>query len=346
MIGPARDFHGRNTILIDSPGPRAMPDLEEEVEPLDAVYGFAAYVGELSAVFDQLAPWWQQLVTTHGRARVKLRWPAGIASHPRVLAIYRQHHRRLTNLRPPPRPGPEPRFDDDAAWGSEVEPKPAMLIPPAPELLLIDRLHVEAPQLHARMVFLLMSPIGEPPQPRPSMQSLQVVEPNSHAPRAFDFAHRHDVARGLERLLGAGADLRPRASGLALTFEDADETHRLAHAAYLRDLERALIEAERTWARALEHRAARGSTREQALDDLYLRHRVGPVGHPRVLGVIQAYWALCHEINHALVDQKRHVAPEHLLLGWLRDGRHDSWIELLSALPYWPVGLDADGKWI
>lgn len=325
-----------------------MPDLEEEIAPLDAAYGFAAYVSELSAAFDQLSPWWQQLVTTHGRKRVKLRWPAGIASHPRVLAIYRQHHRRLTNLRPPPRSGPEPRFDDDGAWGSEVEPKPSMLIAPAPELLLIDRLHVEAPQLHARMVYLLMPPIGEPPQPRPSMQSLRVVEPDSQTPRAFDFAHRHDVERGLERLLGAGADLRPRASAATpeLSLAEADDTHRLAHAAYLRDLERALSEAERAWARELAHREARGSTREQALDDLYLRQRVGPVGHPRVLGVIQAYWALCHEINHALVDPKRHVAPESLLLGWLRDGRHASWLEVVSALPYWPVGLAADGRWI
>jgi hypothetical protein len=322
-----------------------MPDLEGELEPLDAAYGFPGYVAELSAAFDQLAPWWQQLVTTHGRKRVKLRWPAGIASHPRILAIYRHHHRRLSNLRPPPRSGPTPRFDDDAAWGNEVEPKPAMLIPPAPELLLVDRLHVEAPQLHARMVYLVMPPIGEPPQPRPSMQSLQVAPTELHSPRAFDFAHRHDVARGLDRLLGAGADLRARTSTRERPLAEADETHVLAHAAWRRDLELALVEAERSWARELARREARGSTREQALEDLHLHHRVGPVGHPRVLGVIQAYWALCHEINHALVDHARHVAPETLLLGWLRDGRHESWLEILSALPYWPVGLDADGRW-
>jgi hypothetical protein len=329
--------------------------LDGEVEPLDAAYGYPAYVAELEAAIESLSPWWTQLVATHGRKRVNLRWPAGIASHPRVLAIYRHHHRRLTNLRPPPPPGPTPRFDDDGAWGSEVEAKPAMLIPPAPELLLVDRLHVEAPQLHARMVYLLMPPIGEPLQPRPSMQNLQVVPPDTHTPRAFDFAHRdhvaHGVARGLERLLGAGADLRPRTSATAreLSLAEADDAHRLAHAAWVRDLERALIESERAWARELARREARGSTREEALDDLHAKHRAGPVGHPRVLGVIQAYWALCHEINHALVDGKRHVAPETLLLGWLRDpsgdGGRDSWLEILSALPYWPVGLDADGRW-
>jgi hypothetical protein len=326
-----------------------MSDEDAEVAELDSAYGFAAYIAELEAAFEQLSPWWQQLVTTHGRKRLKLRWPAGIASHPRVLAIYRHHHRRLTNLRPMPPPGPTPRFDDDAAWGSEVEAKPAMLIPPTPERLLVDRLHVEAPHLHARMVFLLMPPIGEPPRPRPTMQSLRVIEPDAHAPRAFDFAHRHDVERGLERLLAAGADLRVRASTAAreLSLAEADDAHQLAHAAWLRDLELALIESERAWVRELSHREARGSTREQALDDLYTKHRAGPVGHPRVLGVIQAYWVLCHEINHALVDAKRHVAPEQLLLGWLRDSRRrESWLEILSALPYWPVGLDADGRWV
>jgi hypothetical protein len=322
-----------------------MSDVEAEVPELDPAYGFSTYVHELEAALAQLEPWWTRLVTTHGRKRVKLRWPAGIASHPRVLAIYRQHHRRLANLRPAPRPGPAPRFDDDTAWGSEAEPKPSMLIPPAPELLLIDRLHVEAPQLHARMVYLVMPPIGELPMPRPTMQTLQVPPPEVQSPRAFDFPHRHDVARGINRLLGAGADLRSRGPAEP-SLAEADEAHRLAHAAYLRELERALIEAERWWTRELLHRELRGLTRAQALDDLFARHRAGLVGHPRVLGVIQAYWVLCHEINHALVDQKRHVGPEHLLLGWMRDGRRESWLEILSALPYWPVGLDADGRWV
>ena len=323
-----------------------MPDVEEEVPELDPAYGFSDYVRELEAALAQVEPWWQQLVTTHGRTRVKLRWPAGIASHPRVLAIYRHHHRRLANGRPPTPAGPTPGFGDDAAWGSEAEPHPSMLIPPTPEQVLIDRLHADAPHLHARMVYLLMPPIGEPPTPRPSMQSLQVAAQELHTPRAFDFPVRHDVARGIDRLLGAGTDLASRSRTTEPSLTEADDTHRLAHAAYLRDLERALIEVERWWARELSHREMRGSTREQALDDLHLRHRAGPVGHPRILGVIQAYWVLCHEINHALVDHKRHVGPEHLLLGWLRDGRRESWLAVLSGLPYWPVGLDADGRWV
>ena len=71
----------------------------------------------------------------------------------------------------------------------------------------------------------------------------------------------------------------------------------------------------------------------------------GPVGHPRILGVIQAYWALCHELNAMLTDASQRVAPEAMLLGWLRDGTRETWVEVLSAMPYWPVAIDREGNW-
>ena len=119
----------------------------------------------------------------------------------------------------------------------------------------------------------------------------------------------------------------------------------LAHWSYLRALEQALSEADRWWRHELLLRERQGLEQDQALEDLYASHPVGPVAHPRVLGVIAAYWALCHEINAAQPSAHRHVAPELLLLAWLLDGRRDTWVEMLSALPYWPVALDAEGSW-
>lgn len=315
-----------------------MPDLEGEVAEL-----YSAYVSELGAAVDELAPWWERLVTRHGRKAMKLRWPSGVASHPRVLAVYRDHHRRLSTLQPAPG-GPMPRFDDDAGWGSEVEGAPELLIPPAPERLLIERLQVEAPELYAKIIYLVMSPVGVVPEPRPNLRSLEIVDHDAHRPQAFDFQGRHGTQRGLERLLGAGFDLRARPfKNVAL--EHASEFHRLAFNSYLRGLERALNHAERWWARELGQRERGGSSAEQAREDAYAAHVVGPVGHPRVIGVIQAYWALCDEINTALIEVDRHVAPEQMLLAWLRDGRHQTWVDALTAMPYWPVGLDAAGRW-
>ncbi|WP_146657919.1 hypothetical protein [Enhygromyxa salina] len=317
-----------------------MPDLEGEVAEL-----YSAYVSELGAALDELEPWWERLIATLGRKAIKLRWPAGVASHPRVLAIYRDYHRRFSALGPAPRGGSTPRFDDDAAWGSEAEGAPDQLIPPAPERLLIERLSIEAPKLHAKLAYLVMSPIGVSPEPRPSMRTLQIVEADTHRPQAFDFELRHGTQRGLERLLGAGFDLR--AGGFKpVALEHASEFHRLAYNSYLRALGRALAQVERWWARVVDEHLQRGAdSAARALERAFADHLFGPVGHPQVIGVIQAYWALCHEINAALTEIDRHVAPEQMLLGWLRDERHQTWVDVLTAMPYWPVGLDRAGRW-
>lgn len=297
-----------------------MVELEHSVAQL-----YSAYVAELGEAIEQLEPWWRRLEAVHGRKLLRARWPAGVASHPRILAIYRDYHEGLSAaLRPTPS-GPAPRFDDDEAWGSDPEAAPESLIPIAPERLLIDRLQVEAPKLYAAMIYLLMSPVGVAPDPKPSLRSLEVIEPDIRRAQAFHFAGRHGTVRGIERLLGAAEDLR----GSALVpqrLAEVSEFHRLAHFAYLRDLERALVEAERGWTEDGD--------------------AIGPVAHPKVLGVIQAYWALCEEINAVLGTTAEPVAPEQLVLDWLRDGRHASWVDALAALPYWPIGLDDQGRWI
>lgn len=300
-----------------------MPELSAAVSQL-----YAAYVEQLGATLESLRPWWQRLEASHTRARLRLRWPAGIGSHPRVLAIYRDYHQRFTDLAARAAPGPEPSFDDDAAWGSECELEPEPRIPIPPERLLVDRLQLEAPSSFAAMIPLIMKPVGIPPDPRPSLRALEVLEPDPrHAP-GFHFDHRHGVERGIERLLGAAGDLRTTPIR-PLALADASEFHRLAHHAYARALERALSEAETWW------------TSERLAE-----HPSGVVSHPRVLGVIQAYWVLCEEINVILAGQDHQVAPEQLLLGWLLDGHHATWVDILSAMPYWPIGMDAAGHWI
>ncbi len=316
-----------------------MPELDAAASQL-----LTAYVAELGLAIESLQGWWQALAAHSSRSQLRLRWPAGIASHPRVLAIYRDYHRRFSELALARPGGPTLRFDDDAAWGCPAEL--ADLLPIAPERLLIDRLQIEAPELHTRMSPLVMSPVGLELEPRPSFVGLDMISMStgSGLARAFGFEHRHGVERGVERLLGAAADLRTT-SARVTRLADASEFHRLAHQAYTHALEQALIESERSWLRELEAREARGLTRDEAHADLFMTSPCGPVGHPRVLGVIQAYWVLCEQINVALGTHDRSVGPERLLLGWLDDGRHQTWVEILSAMPYWPIGLDSHGQW-
>ncbi|MFV8754387.1 hypothetical protein ACNOYE_27895 [Nannocystaceae bacterium ST9] len=313
-----------------------MPELDAAVSEL-----LAAYVGELGPALDSLRDWWRALERAHTPEALELRWPAGVASHPRVLAIYRDHHRRFTAHAQRRPEGPPLRFDDDAAWGC---PATSELIPIPAERLLVDRLQIEAPELHASMSRLVMPPIGIAPEPRPSFRGLDVIAIEPGQARVFAFEHRHGVERGLDRLLGAGSDLRA-GSPRSPTIAEASEFHRLAHHAYVRALEQALLESERAWLRELDVREARGLARDEALAELYLTTPCGPVAHPRVLGVIQAYWVLCEEIDGVLPHHER-VGPERVLLAWLADGRHTTWVDVLTAMPYWPIGLDAKGGWI
>ena len=123
------------------------------------------------------------------------------------------------------------------------------------------------------------------------------------------------------------------------------EAHGMAHFLYHRALEEALSEAELWWTRLLFAAEDRGLSPEEAREHSYRQHFCGPVSHPAVIGVIAGYWALCEEINGALAPEQ-YVAPAQLLLGWLLDERHESWVAMLSAMPYWPVARDREGRWI
>jgi hypothetical protein len=41
------------------------------------------------------------------------------------------------------------------------------------------------------------------------------------------------------------------------------------------------------------------------------------------------------------------VPPQVFLFGWLvSEGGHDEWVEVMTAMPYWPIGLSEQGEWI
>lgn len=315
------------------------PPLEGDYAPL-----YDEYAAALGAAFVEVEPWWTRVREAQSRRVLRSRWPAGPASHPRVLGVYRSFHARCEALADLSRLGPPPRFDDDAAWGSEAEISPSLLVAPDPPRLLIDRLQVEHPDLYAKMSYLLLLPIVQLPEPAPSIEQLGTLELELRPPQLFEFEGPHMAALGVRRLLGAGIDLRTR-SYETLKPSDASVLHRQAFAGYERALEQAFVQAEHWWEQQIIEQQRRGLEREQARTQVWARHPLGPVVHPRVLGVVCAYWALCHEINGVLTDTKQQLAPELMLLAWLRDGRHDSWLDLLCAMPYWPVALDASGRW-
>lgn len=312
-----------------------------------------AYRAQLRAVFEEIEPWWRRLKARHDRRALTRRWPCGKASHPRVLGVYARHHRAVEQLFAARRRGPAPAasFADDGAWGVEAEPDPETLITPEPRRLLVDRLQVEDPELYAELIHLLLSPVGVEPEPRPTLRGLgaltgggdrSLVGAELRRPRAFRFVTRHGVEGGVERLLACPDDLREGPTSPRVDAATCSEAHHFAMLAYHEALEGALAGAERWWTGLIASFESRGYTREEAREAGYARHFAGPAASPELVGVVQAYWRLCEEINAAVQPEQR-VPPEQFLLAWLGDGRHESWVQVLSAWPYWPVIRDGEG---
>lgn len=292
---------------------------------------YADYRRSLTDALAAIEPWWTAMRDRCTAEALRRRWPARRAGHPAVLGVYARYHRAMTQLLDARRRAPVVAlaFDDDAAWGDEAEPEPRTLIPVEPRAVLVDRLHVDAPQLYGVLVYMLLSPVAELPDPLPTARGLTHDAPPlgwRPPPATIDVETTHGVEVGLERLLNAPSDLR-RGRRPRPPIGEASEGHQMAHAAYARALEGALSLAERWWS------SLDPNVRVEAFP-------CGPVSHPRVVGVVQAYWALVEEL--ATLQPRRAVDPEWFLLGWLLDGRHTSWVRVLTAMPYWPIpGVEA-----
>jgi hypothetical protein len=61
--------------------------------------------------------------------------------------------------------------------------------------------------------------------------------------------------------------------------------------------------------------------------------------------VVREYWLKCDDVNQKTRAEER-VAPEDFLLRWLADNGRDELAEFLAGMPYWPIGMDEDGRWV
>jgi hypothetical protein len=85
--------------------------------------------------------------------------------------------------------------------------------------------------------------------------------------------------------------------------------------------------------------------RDQAIANVLERRPIGAVSHPFVTGTVRKYWLACVSLNGE-VQRADQVAPEEFILLWLMQRGHVDLAELLAGYPFWPVGMDADGRWV
>lgn len=153
------------------------------------------------------------------------------------------------------------------------------------------------------------------------------------------------MLNGIARLLAAPADLA--LSGAVVVadsppFEQASEAHRKLFQKYRKELRKALDDAVQWW----DHRTAvfeeeTGNARQAQLEN-WREFPAGPVSDPATVAVVRKYWLACAQLNS---QPGAKVAPEQLLLQWVVDEGDMVTAELLSGMPYWPMGLDESGHW-
>lgn len=153
----------------------------------------------------------------------------------------------------------------------------------------------------------------------------------------------HNVRTGFYRLTMSPKDVRaPQGrDGHALGLRAAPADHRTLFARYIEGLSRAYELAAANWNGQVEDLVAEGMSLPQAIAAKIDLGVAGPAAHPRVVWVVRKYWLACCALNRSGAA----ILPETFMLEWLAEaGKHD-FVRLLTAMPYWPIGLDPDGNW-
>lgn len=309
------------------------------------------YVVDLRVAHEQALAWWDVLLERElaavggdpaaARQRINLRWPCGPVAFPRVIGVFRQYYLECEALEA----DADDIDEDDAAddgeeseWGKEDEDEdeenPDDVSWDDPGELLIDRLGDVDETLGEFMSSLVLFPVGSD-------------EREHIGTKAVDrrpLPVLHNVESGIKRLLAAPRDL-PRNDALAsaISVSAASHRHSSLFEAYRAQLAGAVAEAQEWWRAMLGQAAARGLHGQAALRSLYTLRPAGPASDPAVVGVVRKYWLACDEANRS---EPPGVAPEVLLINWPVELRMEPELVVLTAMPYWPIGMDAKGNWV
>lgn len=314
---------------------------------------FESYVEQLAAARDQAFAWWERLeegAVANGAAPdatddvLRPYFPAGPVSHPRVQQVYREHAAQIVAFNEAEyarlqAAGSDADPNDASLWGADDDAGDSELSPPE---LLLDRLEEKDPELFAFLDELVLLPDeAELPELRENNAA-----PASR-PKAFSFETIHDLTRGVKRLMGAPGYLPRTAPANAPTsFASASPEHQALFIAYEQHLQRALVEAERWWSGIIANTSGGLFRRKsKAVANAYQRFFAGPATRPELQWTLHTYWTRCATLNARCAEASQ-IHPETLLLGWINDGRHPGWVEAITCLPYWPIGMDEGGQWV
>lgn len=156
----------------------------------------------------------------------------------------------------------------------------------------------------------------------------------------------HNVDRATVQLLSAPLDLQLQTdiSGSPKSQDKATTAHKLLYADYLQAFPEIYEAAEIWWTGCIQAHISQGETQEDAQELAFSRRISGAASYPPAVLFFRTFWLRCDELNVRLPIEDR-IPPQTLMLQWLVDDQKTDFVTLLTCMPYWPMGLDADGRW-
>jgi hypothetical protein len=154
-------------------------------------------------------------------------------------------------------------------------------------------------------------------------------------------------SRGLHRLLAAPKDV-PRWDAHLRdgSMSAVSDEHRRLFSSYVRELVSATGRAVQIWNDEIAWNAKASGDRAEAVKEQWMTYPAGPAVQPFFVALIRRYWLACDALNRS-VPPASAVTPETFLLGWLQvSPGYDEALNILTCMPYWPVGLDREGNWV
>lgn len=98
------------------------------------------------------------------------------------------------------------------------------------------------------------------------------------------------------------------------------------------------------WVSVVSTCVERISDRDAALREAYGRFPAGPASRPEVITAVRDTWLEVARVN-AKLSQPERLRPECAVLESQHSAAVNVTFIVLTAMPYWPIGIDDNGNW-